>query len=295
MRKENPEREFTDEQEDPLFDRPVFILSPPRSGSTLLFETLSQASSIFTIGSESHGIIEKVEGLSPRDKGYESNMLGASDAGPVQVRELRERFYSALHDRSGCAPMPGKVRMLEKTPKNALRVDFIKTVFPGARFIFLYRDPKETIGSMIDAWRSQHFRTYLDLPGWPYASWSLLLVPGWRDLARRPLHEIVCAQWQITMNCLLDSLESMSSQRWCAVDYASLIREPDFEIRKISNFHGIEWDRKVSGVLPLSRNTLTVPAPGKWHKHASLIEPMLPLLAPTIERARLALKAGLVS
>src|SRR5690606_36855978 len=38
------------------FDRPVFIVSPPRSGSTLLFETLAAAPGVFTIGDESHGL-----------------------------------------------------------------------------------------------------------------------------------------------------------------------------------------------------------------------------------------------
>ena len=41
----------------PEFDRPIFILSAPRAGSTLLFETLSQFPDIWTIGRESHDII----------------------------------------------------------------------------------------------------------------------------------------------------------------------------------------------------------------------------------------------
>ncbi|MGA9827371.1 MAG: aspartyl/asparaginyl beta-hydroxylase domain-containing protein, partial [Rhodanobacteraceae bacterium] len=45
---------------DPRFDRPVFIVSPPRSGSTLLFETLARAPDLYTVGGESHGRMEKL-------------------------------------------------------------------------------------------------------------------------------------------------------------------------------------------------------------------------------------------
>jgi hypothetical protein len=33
------------------------------------------------------------------------------------------------------------VRLLEKTPKNALRLPFLNALFPDAYYIYLYRDP----------------------------------------------------------------------------------------------------------------------------------------------------------
>ena len=97
--------------------------------------------------------------------------------------------------------------MLEKTPKNSLRVPFLARVFPEARFIYLYRDPRQVLSSMIEAWASGRFRTYPQLPGWTGPAWSLLLVPGWRELIGRPLHEIVAAQWRTATRLLIDDLE----------------------------------------------------------------------------------------
>jgi hypothetical protein len=37
---------------------------------------------------------------------------------------------------------------------------------PDPYFIYLHRDPRETVSSMIDAWLSGTFHTYLELPGW---------------------------------------------------------------------------------------------------------------------------------
>ena len=61
--------------DDPVIDRPVFVVSSPRSGSTLLFETLARARGLFTVGGESHRVIESVPGLHPRSHDWSSNRL----------------------------------------------------------------------------------------------------------------------------------------------------------------------------------------------------------------------------
>ena len=151
-----------DEKRDPLFDRPVFIVSSPRSGSSLLFETLSGSADLHTIGGESHGIMEAVESINPANRDWDCNRLTTADADLETAQALRERFYSALRDRQGRRPVGGPVRMLEKTPKNALRIPFLAAVFPEAQFIYLHRDPRPTLASMMDAWLSGKFQTYPD-------------------------------------------------------------------------------------------------------------------------------------
>jgi hypothetical protein len=278
---------------DPLFDRPIFILSSPRSGSTLLFETMAQAPDLFTIGGESHLLIEQVPGLAPRDRGFDSNVLTEADASPQTVNLLRSRFWAGLHDRAGRPPTKNRIRMLEKTPKNALRIRFLQSVFPEARFVFLYRDARQTLGSMIDAWKSGRFKTYPGLPGWPAQQpWSLLLVPGWRDLITQPLHHVVRVQWERTLNHILDQLEPLPRERWTALDYDDFLKDPTTEMQRICSALDLNWDRKLSQALPLSRYTLTRPEPDKWRRHAELIEPLMPELAPIIERARRAVKSG---
>ena len=159
-------------------ERPVFVVSPPRSGSSLLFETLARAPGVFTIGGESHRVIEQVPSLHPSARGWESNRLTADDASPEVVAALRRAFVAELRDRAGAQPPATAVRLLEKTPKNALRVPFLAAAFPDATFVSLYRDPRETLSSMLDAWRSRQFVTYPDLPGWTGPPWSLLLTPA---------------------------------------------------------------------------------------------------------------------
>ena len=277
---------------DPVFERPLFLVSAPRSGSTLLFETLAQAPGLYTIGGESHALIEGIAELSPVSNGLGSNRLTAAQAAPQVAARLRERFQAALRDRAGRPPAPGqRLRMLEKTPKNALRVPFLASVFPEARFLFLYRELSEVLGSMLDAWSSGRFRTYPGLPGWPGPDWSLLLVPGWQQLAGRPLPEVVAGQWEATLRVLLDDLAALPPGRVIATRYDRFLADPQAEARRLCEAAGIAWDRQLDGPLPPARYTLSPPAPGKWRRHAALLEPLLPRLAPLAARAE-ALVAG---
>ncbi|MFT3727976.1 MAG: sulfotransferase [Terricaulis sp.] len=268
-----------------LFDRPVFIVNPPRSGSTFLFETLTQAPNLFTVGGESHGIIEGIEALSMPARNWESNHLTAADVTPDIANLLRARFAGNLRDRDGKAPSAFPVRMLEKTPKNSLRVPFLTEVFQGARFIYLYRDAREVLASMMEAWESGRFRTYPTLPGWTNAlPWSLLLTPGWRDLVNLPLNKIVAAQWKAATAALLDDLEQIPADRRTVARYDALVADPDVEIRRLCAATQLEWDRKLGKDLPRSAFTVSDPEAGKWRKREAEVMEVLPDLQPLIDR-----------
>jgi len=267
------------------FDRPVFIVSPPRSGSSLLFETLAKAPGVHTIGSESHAIFEGMPQLNIAAHGYASNRLDAVAATADVIAELRARFSRRLIDREGRPPSAPPVRLLEKTPKNALRVPFLARAFPQARFIYLYRDVRETLASMLEAWSSARFVTYPELPGWSGPPWSLLLAPGWQSLSGKLLIEIVAAQWEATTRMLLDDLAALPAERIVVARYDALLRDPQTEIARLCAAVGFEWDRALEGALPASQHTLSAPAPDKWRKHETKIEAVLPRLADTIARA----------
>jgi hypothetical protein len=170
---------------DERFDRPLLIVSPPRSGSTLLFETMEQAPGLFSIGTESHIAIESIPAFHPGNRMWHSNRLTAAEAATPAARRLADGFYSELRDRDGHRP-DGPARMIEKTPKNALRIPFFAALWPDSAFIYLYRDVRQTLASMMEAWASSRFITYPHLPGWTGYRWSLLLVrDGRRSSANR--------------------------------------------------------------------------------------------------------------
>lgn len=267
------------------FDRPAFIVSTPRSGSTLLFETLGQARGVFVPGGESHWLIEDIEALSPAAHGWKSNRLTAADAAPEPVERLARAFYEDLRDRDGRAAT-GRVRMLEKTPKNALRIPFFDSAWPDSIFVYLYRDPRQTLASMIEAWRSGAFRTYPELPGWTGLPWSLLLVPGWERLNGRPLPEIVAHQWAATTTTLLGDLHALPTERLRAVDYGAFLASPQAVVERLADSLGLVWDRTLGPRLPLSVTTVSAPRADKWRAVEGAIEGVWPMVAEADSRAR---------
>jgi len=268
------------------FDRPIFIVSSPRSGSSLLFETLAQSPDLVTIGGESHALIEGIEALHPASRQWESNRLVAGDATESIADDLAARFAASVADRHGRPPAPGPFRFLEKTPKNALRIPFLKAMFPDAFFIYLYRDERATISSMIEAWRSGRFITYPELPRWEGHPWSLLLTPGWQNLIGRPIEEVAVRQWAEATRIVLEDLEALPRDSWCVASYDRLIANPQEEIERLCEFVGIRWDRQLTAPLPPSRHTLTPPDQNKWERNAAELAPLLPLAEPVAERAR---------
>lgn len=271
-----------------LFDRPIFIVSSPRSGSSLLFLTLAQAPGVFTIGGESHALIEQIPGLHPRDRGWPSNCLSAADATPQLAEAIASGFFRTLRDRDGRTP-GGRAVMMEKTPKNSLRVPFFASIWPDARFVYLYRDPRETLSSMMEAWQSGRFITYPRLPGWTGLPWSLLLVPAWRNLIGRPLAEIVAHQWADTTNLLLDSLDALPPRQVIGVSYADFLASPQPVAASLCARLGLGWDKALSGALPLSPTVVTAPSAEKWRRDEAAIEAVWPIVEAADVRARAAL------
>ena len=281
-----------------LFDRPIIILAAPRSGSTLLFETLAEAPEVWTIGGESHKFIEGLRPLNPISGQVDSNRLQAVHADDRIVQALRQRFARFLRDRDNRKFSPGLkiegLRFLEKTPKNALRQPFLDKVFPGAMYVCLFRNPRPNISSMMEAWKSKGWVTYPRLKDWEGLPWSLLLPPGWQNLNRRPLAEICAFQWETSNRIILDDLEKLPRERWIACDYDDLTRRTEHVIKQICDFAELEVDhrfvQRFSGSLPLSRYTQTAPDPDKWRKNETEIVPVLKSTENTWQRCRQALK-----
>jgi LPS sulfotransferase NodH len=278
----------------PVLERPVVILSAPRAGSTLLFETLAQAAGVFTIGGESHQLIESIAALRPGRGVVNSNRLTRRDATTAIVAELRQRFASRIADRDKQPPGSGeRVRLVEKTPKNALRVPFLAEVFPDAQFIFLHREPRANLSSMMQAWRAKGWVTYRGLPGWP-GPWSLLLPPGYERLQGKPLEEIVAFQWRVANETILDDLEAIPRERWMSVRYEALVANPRATVEKLLGFMGLAMDDRLAEYLakplPPSRHTQTAPDPDKWKQNEKEIGRVMPQLEAIARR--LAAEAG---
>lgn len=265
------------------FSRPLLVVAPPSSGSRVLAEGLAGSPSAWTAtGPEGGSVSDAMPALSPAARGWDSHRLTATDAiGPEPAGRLRALISAGLHDRAGEPPPEDatELRLLDATPENALRIPFLNGVFPQAIFIYVYRDPRESLAGMLEGWQSGRHITCPELPGWEGPPWSYPLTPEWRALSAASLAEICVAQWTMTMRIMLADLERLPPERRCAVDFNSLRADPKAELQRLCELTGLEWDEAMGATIGRG-------APETWRRRESEVEQVIAATGELAERAR---------
>jgi hypothetical protein len=266
-----------------VLERPVFIFGAPRSGTSLLYSMVRSAPGTAHWPGEAHEIWEA--DYHPALRGWTSNALDASDVTPEGGRRIRRSFFLVAGPHR---------RLVDKTPRNAMRVAFVDALFPDATFVFLKRDGRDNVSSLINAWRTPRYRTYFlpephHIPGVDPRWWKFVLYPGWRDDLHGPV-EVVCArQWAASNDLALDAAAGVAGGRWIEVRYEDLVAEPDATIADLLERLGLDYSpavrAKVRAIATTPINAVTPPEPGKWRReNATEIEAVSDVIAPTMRR-----------
>ncbi|MCA9936787.1 MAG: sulfotransferase [Anaerolineales bacterium] len=321
-------------------ENPVFIIGCPRSGTTLLYNILSEAPELWSIGTESKHIIEQHH--HPREKNWESGELTAADVTTVSRTTIpqafrqqaapgtfwqkinrargwlrRQKSWRQLKQRgrttqsgasvSSAIPqagmdrlrqlvtlrnqwLPGQpdaIRLLEKTPENCLRLPFLLELFPDGRIIYLIRDGRDNINSLLNGWREPHlFPGYpvpdpLHIPGYQRPRWAFSLIPGWRDLVDRPLAEICARQW-IACNEAVLTFQQQSSVPILTIRLEELVAQPAATLPHIADFLQIENRESLMrhGAQLPQINVTSRPTEAKWQQNEAEIRAILPFIQP---------------
>ena len=166
---------------------PIFIVSSPRSGSSLLFETLAQGAR----HSEHHRRrVARADGVDspnfdiPTPRNWASNRAhGQADVSPAggalccgngSPQRASKDPERAVH-RCGTLPVPACWRRRRRTP--CAYPSSSPGLFRRRSFIYLYRDPRPTLASMMEAWRSGKLPHLCgNRPAGAGRTWSLLLI-----------------------------------------------------------------------------------------------------------------------
>ncbi len=183
------------------------------------------------------------------------------------------------------------IRLLEKTPENCLRLPFLQSLFPGARVLFLTRDGRANVYSLLEGWRQPHafpgYRTPqpVTAPGQTRGRWAFTLIPGWRDLVDRPLEEICARQWAVCNAAVLDYAAGADALPLLTVAYEDLLRQPDETLRRVAAFVELRPDEIPAFGRPLPEvNAVSRPEADKWRREADLMTRIEPILAPVMRR-----------
>jgi hypothetical protein len=173
----------------------ALIMGCARSGTSILGELIGAHPDV-KYKHEAHAIWNKA-GLGEN----ESHRLTAQHATPEVKRQIRRRFEL----EKGEAAL-----LVEKCPRSALRIPFIREVFPEAKLIHIIRDGRDVACSM--------------LPGIGGSEWRHLKPPNWKKIFEQDRGAVRCARaWSEIIEIALNDLDGASH---FALKYEELIAEP---------------------------------------------------------------------
>lgn len=271
----------------PRMPDPVFVVGCSRSGTTVTYETLAASPELLSFGFE---IPEFWNGLwGPHHNGWESEAATASHALPAHRDRARAWFYARL----------GQGRVLDKTCINVMRISYLNALFPEAHFVFIQRDGRDVVSSMMDGWRHDgHFGLTQFLGPSPcevaidegrHGQWSFFLPPGWRHYNRAPLAEVCAYQWLTANRLALEARREVAPERWTHLRYEDLFARPVEMFAEVFERLGLPFDADLRArCASLGERPTSIvkgkPRPSKWRsQNPEAIERILPLIRPMLE------------
>jgi uncharacterized protein (TIGR03032 family) len=229
--------------------------------------------------------IGEMPALQPEKRGWDSDRLTGNEAMAQVAERFRNLLVERVRDHNDRPPPenPAGLRIVHGSVANALRIPFLARALPDAIFVFVLREPSQSLAGALRAWRSGEAVSHPELPGWTGERWSLPLTPEWRRLEGRPLAEVVAEQWSMLVRVAVTDLEALPPGRWAIVDHAALAENPERELSRLAAFADLEWDPSES---PAGAEPIVAVGDGTADELAEEIEPVLPLIESSAARAR---------
>lgn len=149
--------------------KPIFLISLPRSGSTLLQKILMSHTDVSS-HAEPWFLLPlmysmKTEGIKTeygQNQAFTAinNIYKSLPNGQSDYDEEMKKFILGIYEKIS----HGKPYFVDKTPRYYFILDDLHRLFPDAKFIYLFRNPVSVFSSMIEAFRNNSMRRfdYLD-------------------------------------------------------------------------------------------------------------------------------------
>jgi sulfotransferase family protein len=223
---------------------PVFVVGPPRSGTTLTARLLGELPQLFMPG-ETHflediyhryekpgelsahlpdvlarlrtlyGRYEEPEDQRRIDRLCESGAFERQLSGCATHREIFDAFMTVQ------AASAGKTRWGNQVPRDVFELDSIFRMFPDARVIACIRDPRDFLVSYRDKWT--------------------VSADSHRARLRRLYHPVLTSYlWKASAQAILAG-KSRFENAVHVTRYEDLVREPAATLRQLCSFIGEEF------------------------------------------------------
>ncbi len=233
----------------------VIIVGAPRSGTNMLRDVLTSFDGVATWPCDEINYIWRHGNIR-----YPSDEFPPHLAKPAIKKYVRRRFQEIAESTNAQV-------VIEKTCANSLRVPFVDSVLPEAKYIYIYRDGLDATGSAKLRWTAKldvpyilekvRFVPKLDLPYYALryfssrvyrffsrekrlAFWGPSLEGMQEILERHTLNEVCALQWQRCVEKAESAFLDMPDKKVLHVCYEEFVRNPNVELARILAFIGRE-------------------------------------------------------
>lgn len=241
---------------------PVVIIGAGRSGTNMLRDILSSVAEVTTWPCDEINYVWR-----HGNRSYPSDEFTPDMARPDVVNFIRGAFNREVERATKQTNSVGPSIVLEKTCANSLRVPFVKSVLPEAKFIHILRDGRDVVASAQKRWTAPLDLSYImakaryvpvsDLPYYALRyglnrfrklfsrekslqSWGPR-ISSMRNCSRELSVEQVCAeQWARCVELSRSDFENIEKEKIFSVRYEELISDPVGNIANMLSFMGLQ-------------------------------------------------------
>jgi Sulfotransferase domain. len=250
-----------------LEESPVFVVAFPRSGTTLLEQTL-----------DAHPQLKSMD-EQPIVQAALDDVIAAGVRYPEEMGKLTAQQVAAIRGRyferaaAKVKRAPGQ-RVVDKNPLNMLRLPVIKRLFPNAPIILAVRHPCDVVLSCF----MQHFRA--------------------------PHFVMLCSDLQTLADGYRRSFDfwyeqaALLSPNILEVRYESFVTDFERGVREIAEFLRLPWDDRMLAPAEHARAKGYISTPsysqvvqpvnqkavGRWRAYERHLAPVIPRLQPYLQR-----------
>lgn len=233
-------------------DRPIFIVGPHRSGTTLLYGIIGRHEHVGFLNRSNHRFP-----AFPSVARALGTLMG-TDSKPVEAQRFwdylwpgpddtmrasdltneQKEFYSSVIAR--ILTQRGRMRFVAKYPRLSLRVGWLDAIFPDAKFLHMSRDWRAVVSSTLQRKVKRENRG---------GGWFGVRIPGWQEMSDQP-HELTAGRQFRVATLALEADARRMPDRFFRVDYADLCCEFERVIREVAAFCELPFSQAFRATLP---------------------------------------------